>query len=473
MMPTMKKTTFILLILIIILGCAGTSSQETRESSQPSATQLPEAWSKIRSTDQRAVKFVFDITDMKVQTTQRLKRETADDLIKHFAYRLQHAIKTGLEDRGFVLDPAATTQYVVGVDELALNFKGQTDYARMKASATINVDINRFGYPKLVSRQISAEALGSPYLTYNFKEYSRLISKCTQELVSRAFPKRVLQALVDTTDPTSLAQTVTERPSSAETATAPLAAAFPPGDTSALDFGTYYALVIGNNAYQSMPPLKTAVNDAQVVAKILKDKYGFSVQTLTDATRADILRALHHLRRTLGVNDNLLIYYAGHGWLDKAGDEGYWLPVDADKDIETNWISNSYMTTTLRAIEAKHVMVVADSCYSGKLTRGVNIKNRSASYLARIVKKRSRTVLSSGGLEPVIDSGGKDNHSVFASAFIDALSENDGIVDATQIFTQIRRVVMLNAYQMPEYADIRYAGHDGGDFLFVPLKTAD
>ena len=156
-----------------------------------------------------------------------------------------------------------------------------------------------------------------------------------------------------------------------------------------------------------------------------------------------------------------------------AGDEGYWLPVDAEKDIETNWISNSHMTTTLRAIRAKHVMVVADSCYSGKLTRGMNIKNRTTSYLARIVQKRSRTVLSSGGLEPVLDSGGKENHSVFATAFIEALTENEDIVDATRIFTKIRRTVMLNSHQMPEYADIRFAGHDGGDFLFVPLQPDD
>ena len=94
-------------------------------------------------------------------------------------------------------------------------------------------------------------------------------------------------------------------------------------------------------------------------------------------------------------------------------------------------------------------------------------------YLAQIVRKRSRTVLSSGGLEPVLDSGGKGSHSVFASAFIDALTENDGIVDATRIFTKIRRTVMLNSQQIPEYADIRYAGHDGGDFLFVPLASID
>ncbi len=115
---------------------------------------------------------------------------------------------------------------------------------------------------------------------------------------------------------------------------------------------------------------------------------------------------------------------------------------------------------------AKHVLVVADSCYSGTLTRGVAIKNRDSGYISRLATKRARVVLTSGGLEPVIDSGG-GGHSVFASAFLDALRKNDGILEGTALFSAIRRPVMLNAEQTPEYGDIRMSGHAGGDFLFA------
>ncbi len=235
-------------------------------------------------------------------------------------------------------------------------------------------------------------------------------------------------------------------------------------------FGRYHALVIGNNNYRSLPKLKTAFNDAKVVAEILSKEYGFKVNLLLDSKRSDILLALGNFRRELTKKDNLLIYYAGHGWLDKQADEGYWLPIDADPDNDLNWISNSSVTAKLKAIEAKHVLVVADSCYSGKLGRGVHIINRSPSYFAKIAKKKARSVISSGGLEPVIDSGGKGNHSVFASAFIEALNENTDIMDGTQLFSKIRRPVMLHSDQTPEYSDIRKAGHDGGDFLFVRVN---
>ena len=100
---------------------------------------------------------------------------------------------------------------------------------------------------------------------------------------------------------------------------------------------------------------------------------------------------------------------------------------------ETNsriqWISNTTITDALKAMAAKHILVVADSCYSGTLVRGIDVVRPPSggerdTYLARIAQKRSRTVLTSGGLEPVSDSGGGKEHSVFAKAFLTALQEN-------------------------------------------------
>jgi Caspase domain/PDZ domain len=231
-------------------------------------------------------------------------------------------------------------------------------------------------------------------------------------------------------------------------------------------FGKYHALIIGNNEYQYISKLKSAVGDAEAVAGLLETHYGFKVQLLVNASRSDILMSLSRYRKTLTESDSLLIYYAGHGWLDDQADRGYWLPVNAENGNNVNWVSNASVTDAIRAIQARHVMLVADSCYSGKLTRGINLTSRDAGYLDKISKKRSRTVLTSGGLEPVDDSGG-GAHSVFAKAFIDVLQENEGVLDGHMLFTKIRRPILLNSDQTPEYGDIRKVGHDGGDFVFV------
>jgi hypothetical protein len=59
---------------------------------------------------------------------------------------------------------------------------------------------------------------------------------------------------------------------------------------------------------------------------------------------------------------------------------------------------------------------------------------------------------------------------VFAKAFLDALRTNTGIVDMSQLFSSMRRQVVLSAQQTPQYSDIRQAGHEGGDFIFVRRK---
>jgi hypothetical protein len=179
----------------------------------------------------------------------------------------------------------------------------------------------------------------------------------------------------------------------------------PPAIVSVNGLGGFHALIIGNDSYKGLPKLKTAVSDAKAISATLKRQYGFKVELLLDADRAEILRALRKCRE-LPATDNLLIYYAGHGWIDKDADEGYWLPVDAEQEDSANWIPNSTITAEIRALQTKHVMVIADSCYSGKLTRGVKLPQRTPNYYQRMAARKARVVLSSGGIEPVADDGG-------------------------------------------------------------------
>ena len=120
----------------------------------------------------------------------------------------------------------------------------------------------------------------------------------------------------------------------------------------------------------------------------------------------------------------------------------------------------------LKAMQAKHVMVISDSCFSGTITRGLKMEQRTPDWIDRMLKKKARTALTSGGLEPVLDSGGGD-HSVFAKAFITLLEENTEVVTAAQLFNKLRPKVMVNSPQTPQYGNIHQAGHDGGDFIFV------
>lgn len=239
--------------------------------------------------------------------------------------------------------------------------------------------------------------------------------------------------------------------------------------------GDYHALIIGNNDYRApeYPDLQTAINDARKIGSILKNKYGFKTQVLLDADRYGIMNAVSTLRKSLKSDDKLLIYYAGHGVLDETTGQGYWLPVDAEPENIANWISATDITDALTGINARHALVVADSCFSASLLRNVNQPglDEQEALLNRLNSKRSRTALTSGGLEPVQDDGG-GIHSVFANALITILDGNDDLLEAGKLFIQLRDKVILNADQTPQYAPIRKAGHDGGDFIFVPTQIS-
>lgn len=231
--------------------------------------------------------------------------------------------------------------------------------------------------------------------------------------------------------------------------------------------GNNYALVIGINEYENFANLNTAVKDADVISSILKEKYNFDVQKINNASRSDILNAISKYRSFLSEEDNFMIYYAGHGWLDEKANRGYWFPTDATENSPVNWIANDDLTAEIRAMNANHVLVVSDSCYSGTLTRGITVAELNPKHIEALEAKKARTVLTSGGIETVSDSGFY-GHSVFAWEFIKALKNIDEPTDMTSIFPDIRRGVLLNSDQTPDYSDIRMAGHEGGDFIFFP-----
>ena len=249
-----------------------------------------------------------------------------------------------------------------------------------------------------------------------------------------------------------------------------------------IDFGGYHALLIGNEKYTHMPSLDTPIDDVREVDKLLREKYNFKTTVLTNANRYSILSTLNKLRKKLTEKDNLLIYYAGHGELDEVNKEGQWLPTDAEPESTANWISTDAITDIINTMSVKHVLVVADSCYSGAMTRTSLARLESGmsqdlkhKWLEMMAQAKSRTVFTSGGLKPVLDSG-TDGHSIFAKAFVDALKKNRDILEGQALYRKVYSEVQNAADrvgfdQAPQYAPIRHTGHESGDFFFVPKEV--
>jgi len=248
-----------------------------------------------------------------------------------------------------------------------------------------------------------------------------------------------------------------------------------------VNLGRYYAVVIGNNSYRdpAYPTLKSAANDANAVAAMLKSRYGYDTMLVLNGGRLEILTALNEMREKLKPADNLLIYYAGHGEIDSRG-QGYWVPTDGAANADTTWISNAAISDILNTVQARHVLVVADSCYSGTMTRasaptfdaGTMPPEKWAGWVKAMAEGRSRVALTSGGVQPVPDTG-TGRHSYFARAFLNVLQDNNRLLEAQRLFREVSTSLALGAIdspvpQVPQYSPIRFAGHESGEFFFLP-----
>jgi uncharacterized caspase-like protein len=237
--------------------------------------------------------------------------------------------------------------------------------------------------------------------------------------------------------------------------------------------GTYRALIIGINDYEdpNIPDLKTAVNDAVAMAELLKEHYGFHVKLLLDrnATKENIYRSLRHLASSTKSDESVLIYYAGHGDLDRTFNDGWWIPADAKGGDPVTYLDNTQVQKAMRSMAARHVLLISDSCYSGTLfgqSRAMPqvIDNH---YYVNLYNEKSRWGMTSGNKTPVSDFGSGD-HSVFAYQLLNELRKNENpYISIQELCTRVAPIVSNNSEQTPMCRPIRNTGDEGGEFVFV------
>jgi len=230
---------------------------------------------------------------------------------------------------------------------------------------------------------------------------------------------------------------------------------------------TYYGLIIGIDKYldDEIQALDNAVTDAQRLYQTLTGKYNFkeeNIKFIENATREDIIRSLDELGKVTTHDDNLLIFYAGHGHWDDKANIGYWLPSDADSDVKINWFRNSTLVDYLKEIKSKHTLLIVDACFSGSIFKTRNaFGNREKAY-EKLYELPSRKAMTSGILTKVPD------RSSFNRYLIQRLEENDETyLSSEQLFSSFRLAVINNSDAIPYYGEIDKVGDEGGDFIFL------
>lgn len=232
--------------------------------------------------------------------------------------------------------------------------------------------------------------------------------------------------------------------------------------------GKYYAVLIGVSDYKNPSlNLDRPAKDVAELKNLLLSDYTFEdgdIQTLINPTRQQIIATLFKLRQTINRNDNLLIFYAGHGHYDKKIEQGYWWPQDAVPDDPSNWLSNSDLREQIRGINSAHTLLISDACFSGGIfkMRGAGEGGIAPMEVMMLYRTRSRRAITSGNMSSVPD------RSVFFEYLTKRLNENpDQYLSSQQLFEQLRTPVINNSLNVPLDGVIAETGDEGGDFIFI------
>ena len=235
--------------------------------------------------------------------------------------------------------------------------------------------------------------------------------------------------------------------------------------------GEYWGVLIGIDEYAHAPNLESAVKDVQAVRTVLEARYGFHPARIkqllnAQATRKNIENTLYALSREAGSEDSVFIYYAGHGQYDQARDHGWWVPTDGEPRQAGTLITNATILRYIKGMQARHVYLVADSCFSGSLFGTRALPPITDRWYAELYKDRSRWGLTSGATEPVADRG-LGGHSPFAYFLLKVLRENAQpyLVPST-IHESLAPLVANNTNQVPRSEPLTQSGDEGGQFVF-------
>jgi hypothetical protein len=228
-----------------------------------------------------------------------------------------------------------------------------------------------------------------------------------------------------------------------------------------------YALLIAIEEYQdpAIQILSEPKGDAYKLREVLTSRYTFEpddIIMLEDPTFEDLNVAFDNLSHTLTDNDNLLIFYAGHGFFDEKTNIGYWLPSDASEKNRAKWFRNSALVENIGAINSKHTLLIADACFSGGIFKTRAAFNNASIDIANMMRRNSRKAMTSGSLTTVPDK------SVFMRYLLKVLQENENMfLPSEDLFDEVRIAMRSNASTRPLYGEIQNVGDEGGNFVFI------
>lgn len=246
---------------------------------------------------------------------------------------------------------------------------------------------------------------------------------------------------------------------------------------SFLSLGESYFLGIGIDKYTHFHDLKNAKKDVVDIARLLTTHYDVKEEAIiplydSEATCGRIMEKLDALRSHLKSTDKLIIYFSGHGYLDR-WKKGYWVPADGDTNKPSSLLSNSQLKDYLETIAARHILVISDSCYSGSMFYTGGQRGGTLTLEDKLEARKSRWALCSGHKDEKVLDGQAGENSPFARAILDYLRSNEALkFRVSSLVEYVLEITGSNYEQTAEGNPVYGVGHEGGQYIFRTRAAA-
>jgi hypothetical protein len=234
-----------------------------------------------------------------------------------------------------------------------------------------------------------------------------------------------------------------------------------------------YAIFFATDKYDNWGDLVNPVFDSHTIADELKENFGFEVEVIENPTPEMVFeKILEYSQKTYKPQDQLMVFFAGHGHFDEAFGEGYIVATNSlsNDPSRTSYISHNRLRSIINNIPTQHTLLVMDACFGGTFDPRIASARALTTYesddkemLARKLSYKTRRYLTSGGKEYVSD-GVAGEHSPFARKFMEALKSKGGddrILTLTEVMSQMERITPTP--RAGEFGD----NESLSDFVFV------
>ena len=236
--------------------------------------------------------------------------------------------------------------------------------------------------------------------------------------------------------------------------------------------GKDYALLFAVEDYDDWPELHNPVSDAESIQRDLEGLYGFQTELIKNPTWADIFETFRrYAEMDYSDDDQLFIFFAGHGYFDETFRSGYLVARDTRKPEDDrgmqSYVSHSVIRDIIDRMRCKHIFLVLDTCYSGTFDRLIAMRGEISETLPvediqRKFQYTTRWYLTSGGNELVYDD------SPFVHQLLEALRSKggvDNILTKDEILSYVQRLVKPKPCASGFGSD-----EPGSDFLFFAIE---